>query len=72
MVEIEYGHLIWDIQRFHCGHLIWDEGSIKDNHLKMGRIADVSNMALGFIVPLACFGFIVYFGLSGYKARTIN
>jgi FHS family L-fucose permease-like MFS transporter len=38
----------------------------------MGRIADVSNMALGFIVPLACFGFIVYFGLRGYKVRTIN
>jgi FHS family L-fucose permease-like MFS transporter len=33
----------------------------------MGRIADVSNMALGFIVPLVCFAFIVYYGLSGYK-----
>ena len=38
----------------------------------MGWIADVSNMALGFIVPLICFGFIVYFGLRGYKVRTIN
>jgi FHS family L-fucose permease-like MFS transporter len=38
----------------------------------MGWIADVSNMALGFIVPLVCFGFIVYFGLRGYKVRTIN
>ncbi len=35
----------------------------------MGRIADVSNMALGFIVPLVCFCFIVYYGLSGYKVR---
>jgi FHS family L-fucose permease-like MFS transporter len=38
----------------------------------MGWIADVSKMALGFIVPLACFGFIVYYGLKGYKVRTIN
>jgi FHS family L-fucose permease-like MFS transporter len=35
----------------------------------MGRIADVSTMALGFIVPLACFAFIFYFGISGYKVR---
>jgi FHS family L-fucose permease-like MFS transporter len=35
----------------------------------MGRIADVSTMALGFIVPLVCFVFIVYYGISGYKAR---
>jgi len=36
----------------------------------MGWIADVSRMALGFIVPLLCFAFIVYFGLSGYKIRS--
>jgi FHS family L-fucose permease-like MFS transporter len=35
----------------------------------MGRIADVSTMALGFIVPLVCFAFIAYFGLRGYKAK---
>jgi FHS family L-fucose permease-like MFS transporter len=35
----------------------------------MGWIADVSTMALGFIVPLFCFGFIVYFGLNGYKVK---
>jgi len=35
----------------------------------MGYIADVSTMALGFIVPLACFAFIVYYGLRGYRAR---
>jgi MFS transporter, FHS family, L-fucose permease len=34
----------------------------------MGWIADVSNMAIGFIVPLFCFGYIVFFGLKGYKA----
>ncbi|MCX6301064.1 MAG: sugar MFS transporter [Bacteroidia bacterium] len=35
----------------------------------MGRIADVSTMALGFIVPLVCFAFIFYFGISGYKVK---
>jgi len=35
----------------------------------MGRIADVSNMALGFIIPLVCFAFIIYFGLTGYKTK---
>lgn len=35
----------------------------------MGRIADVSSMALGFIVPLVCFCFIVYYGLSGYRVK---
>lgn len=35
----------------------------------MGRIADISTMALGFIVPLICFAFIVYYGLSGYKVK---
>jgi FHS family L-fucose permease-like MFS transporter len=34
----------------------------------MGWIADVSTMALGFIVPLVCFVFIAWFGYSGYKA----
>jgi len=36
----------------------------------MGRIADISTMALGFIIPLVCFVFIVYYGLRGYKVRT--
>ncbi|HBC77239.1 MAG TPA: L-fucose:H+ symporter permease [Bacteroidales bacterium] len=35
----------------------------------MGYIADVSTMALGFIVPLICFAFIVYYGISGYRVR---
>lgn len=38
----------------------------------MGYIADVSSMALGFIIPLLCFGFIVFFGLKGYKVKTAN
>jgi FHS family L-fucose permease-like MFS transporter len=36
----------------------------------MGWVADKSTMALGFIVPLVCFAFIVYFGLTGYKIKT--
>lgn len=38
--------------------------------LLMGRIADLSTMAIGFIVPLCCFAFIFYFGIDGYKVRT--
>jgi FHS family L-fucose permease-like MFS transporter len=38
----------------------------------MGRIADVSRMALGFIVPLVCFAFIVFYGIQGYKVRQVN
>lgn len=28
----------------------------------MGHIADVSSMRLGFVIPLACFGFIAFYG----------
>ena len=38
----------------------------------MGRIADVSTMALGFIVPLICFAFVFYYGISGYKVRKVS
>jgi MFS transporter, FHS family, L-fucose permease len=38
----------------------------------MGWIADNTNMALGFIVPLLCFAFIVYFGLKGYKVKSVS
>lgn len=38
----------------------------------MGRIADVSTMALGFTVPLICFAFITYYGLNGYKVRNVS
>ena len=38
----------------------------------MGWIADNTNMALGFIVPLLCFAFIVFFGLKGYRVRSIS
>lgn len=36
----------------------------------MGWIADISRMALGFIVPLFCFAFIIFFGLKGYKVKS--
>ena len=36
----------------------------------MGWIADVSRMALGFIVPMICFAFIVFFALKGYKVKS--
>ncbi len=37
----------------------------------MGRISDASSIQRAFIVPLLCYVFILYFGLSGYKpART--
>lgn len=38
----------------------------------MGWIADISNMALGFIVPLFCFVYIVFFALKGYKVKNIK
>jgi MFS transporter, FHS family, L-fucose permease len=33
----------------------------------MGRISDVSSIQKAFIVPLLCYLFILYFGLSGHK-----
>lgn len=36
----------------------------------MGYIADVSSMAMGFIIPLVGFVSILFFGLFGYKTRT--
>jgi MFS transporter, FHS family, L-fucose permease len=35
----------------------------------MGWIADISRMAFGFVIPLICFAFIIFFGLSGYKVK---
>ena len=35
----------------------------------MGYIADVSSMQIGFIVPLACFIIIFFFGSYGYKTK---
>jgi FHS family L-fucose permease-like MFS transporter len=33
----------------------------------MGRISDSSSIQTAFVVPLLCYLFILYFGLSGYK-----
>ena len=35
----------------------------------MGYIADHSAMQWGFSIPLFCFGFVLYFGLSGYRQK---
>jgi FHS family L-fucose permease-like MFS transporter len=37
----------------------------------MGRIADVSGMAVGFVVPLVCFAFIVWYAFNGAKSINI-
>jgi FHS family L-fucose permease-like MFS transporter len=33
----------------------------------MGRISDASSIQTAFVVPLLCYLFVLYFGLSGYK-----
>jgi MFS transporter, FHS family, L-fucose permease len=35
----------------------------------MGWVADNYSMAVGFIVPLVCFAYILFFGLKGYRFR---
>src|SRR6266852_5497370 len=37
----------------------------------MGRISDASSIQRAFLVPLLCYVFILYFGLSGYKPAAI-
>ena len=38
----------------------------------MGWIADHSSMRLGFIVPLICFGVVLFYGLRGYRPDKLN
>lgn len=38
----------------------------------MGWIADVSSMTIGFVVPMVCFAYILFFGLKGYKVKIIQ
>ena len=33
----------------------------------MGYIADHSAMQWGYLVPMICFGVVLYFGIKGYK-----
>jgi FHS family L-fucose permease-like MFS transporter len=37
----------------------------------MGRISDAASIQKAFLVPLLCYVFILYFGLSGYKPAAI-
>ncbi|MCX6243481.1 MAG: L-fucose:H+ symporter permease [Bacteroidetes bacterium] len=37
----------------------------------MGYIADKSSMQWGFVVPLVCFGVVLYYGLSGFRVRKV-
>src|SRR6267143_2580982 len=36
-----------------------------------GRVSDASSIQTAFVVPLLCYVFILYFGLSGYKPAAI-
>ena len=33
----------------------------------MGRISDLSSIQRAFLVPIICYGYVLYFGLRGYK-----
>ena len=35
----------------------------------MGRISDLSNIQLAFVVPLICYLYVIYFAVAGYKPR---
>jgi MFS transporter, FHS family, L-fucose permease len=37
----------------------------------MGRISDASSIQTAFVVPLLCYVFILYFGISGYKPSSV-
>lgn len=37
--------------------------------LIMGRVSDASNIQTAYIVPLACFFVVLYFGMKGYKVK---
>jgi FHS family L-fucose permease-like MFS transporter len=36
----------------------------------MGWIADITSMSIGFLAPIPCFAFILYYALSGHKIKT--
>ena len=38
----------------------------------MGRISDASSIQRAFVVPLLCYLFILYFGLSGYRPAAVS
>jgi len=40
----------------------------------MGAISDATggNIQLAYIVPLVCFGYILFYGLSGHKIKPVK
>ena len=36
----------------------------------MGRISDVSNIRIAFVMPVVCYAYVIYFALKGYKPDT--
>lgn len=38
----------------------------------MGKLSDVSNIQIAFIVPLICYLYVIYFAVSGYRPRTAS
>jgi FHS family L-fucose permease-like MFS transporter len=41
--------------------------------LAMGRISDASNIKLAFLLPLACYLYVIYFATHGYRpARALR
>lgn len=37
----------------------------------MGKISDLSNIQRAFLVPLLCYAYIFYFGVRGYKPKSV-
>jgi FHS family L-fucose permease-like MFS transporter len=37
--------------------------------LAMGKISDLSNIRIAFILPFICYGYVTYFALRGYKTE---
>ena len=35
----------------------------------MGKISDVSNIQMAFIMPLICYMYVIYFAMRGYKTN---
>jgi FHS family L-fucose permease-like MFS transporter len=40
--------------------------------LLMGRVSDVRNIQTVYVVPVACFVVVLYFGLRGYKVKRMT
>jgi len=40
--------------------------------LAMGRLSDMAGIANSLLIPMICFGFVAYYGIKGYKDKTIK